>query len=307
LAAAFRIAELEPEITAVTIEQDQTPERQALGIKALSEIGTSRVDLFQRLAISGKSDMLHQEAVAALASSKNDRAFPLLVEIWPVLTPKLRKVSIDRLTTSPKNSRGLLEAIQRDEISTEDLDAYAIDKLKAVLGDGPDLAAIARDMAARQPAASPTADLKKKFDTIREYASRPGNVDQGKALFTTTCLVCHTVHGEGRNLGPTLNGAGAMDPESLLRSIVTPGAAIESGYYRYRVETKDGEITDGLFVSQNENEIILRPATGEDVYLPRSTVRKAGFTKTSMMPDGLVDALSPQDVANLFAYLRTLK
>jgi len=265
----------------------------------------SPVDL--HLAGRDIDETLQQEAVTALASSKNDRAFPLLVEIWPVITPKLRKVSVDRLTSSEKNSRALLEAINRRDISTEDLDRYAIDKLKAVLGDTPELGVIEKDFAARKPESSQTEDLKKKFDSIREYASHPGNVEKGKTLFTATCLICHTVHGEGRNIGPVLNGAGAMDPESLLRSIVTPGAAVESGYYRYRVETKDGELTDGLFVSQNESEIVLRPVTGEDLHLSRSAVKKAGFTKTSLMPDGLLDAMGPEDVANLFAYLRTLK
>jgi putative heme-binding domain-containing protein len=98
-----------------------------------------------------------------------------------------------------------------------------------------------------------------------------------------------------------------MDPESLLRSILTPGEAVESGYYRYRVETRDSELVDGLFVSQNEKEIVVRPAAGEDIHIPRETVKRSGFSKVSMMPEGLLETLSPEDVANLFSYLRTLK
>ena len=45
----------------------------------------------------------------------------------------------------------------------------------------------------------------------------------------------------------------------------------------------------------------------EDTRIPQSNVRRAAFTKTSMMPEGLLDALPPGDVADLFAYLKTLK
>ena len=106
-------------------------------------------------------------------------------------------------------------------------------------------------------------------------------------------MICHTVHGEGRLFGPVLNGAGAMDPESLLRSVVTPSAAVEAGYYRYRVETSDGESIDGLFLSQNENEILLRPITGEDIRIPRSKVKKAGFSKTSPFSYSKISSVGP--------------
>jgi putative heme-binding domain-containing protein len=98
-----------------------------------------------------------------------------------------------------------------------------------------------------------------------------------------------------------------MDPESLLRSVVTPGAAIESGYYRFRVETKDGESVDGLLLSQNESEIRLRPVTGEDLRIPRSTVKRAAFDRSSLMPEGLLEPMKEQEVADLFTFLRTLK
>jgi putative heme-binding domain-containing protein len=115
------------------------------------------------------------------------------------------------------------------------------------------------------------------------------------------------VYGEGANIGPTLNGAGAMGTEALLRSILTPNAAVESGYYRFRVETKDNDLLEGFLVSQNEAEIVLRQPGSEDMHIRRDRVKRASFTKTSMMPEGLLEALKADDVADLFAYLKTLK
>ena len=66
-------------------------------------------------------------------------------------------------------------------------------------------------------------------------------------------------------------------------------------------------MVDGLLVSQDDDAIILRRPNSEDQRLPQNQVRRAGFTKISMMPEGMLDAMNPVDVADLFAYLKTLK
>ena len=93
----------------------------------------------------------------------------------------------------------------------------------------------------------------------------------------------------------------------LLRNILTPNAAMEPGYRVFRVELKDGDVLDGIRVSEDQNAIVLRRQNMEDTRIPQSTVKRAAFTKLSMMPDGLLDGLKPEDVSDLFAYLKTLK
>jgi putative heme-binding domain-containing protein len=104
-----------------------------------------------------------------------------------------------------------------------------------------------------------------------------------------------------------LDGAGAMGEEALLRATLTPNAAMEAGYRTFRVELRDGDIVDGLLVSQDNDAIVLRRQNAEDLRVPQANVRRAAFTKMSMMPEGLLEAMQPADVTHLFAYLRTLK
>jgi len=147
----------------------------------------------------------------------------------------------------------------------------------------------------------------KKFAQFRTFAEKPGDIKLGQALFTTTCMTCHNVGGQGAQIGPVLSGAGAMGIEALLRAVLTPNAAMEGGYRVFRVELKDGDVVDGLLVSQNDEAIILRRPNSDDLRIPQKDVRRAWFTKVSMMPEGLLEALKAEDVSNLFAYLRTLK
>ena len=149
--------------------------------------------------------------------------------------------------------------------------------------------------------------LAEKFAKFHTLAEQPGDLAKGKAMFTTVCQQCHSVGGQGGQVGPVLNGAGALGVEALLRNLLTPNAAMEPGYRVFRVELRDGDVLDGIRVSEDKDAIVLRRPNMADTRIAQKDVRKAGFTKSSMMPEGLLEALKPQDVSDLFAYLKTLK
>jgi putative heme-binding domain-containing protein len=149
--------------------------------------------------------------------------------------------------------------------------------------------------------------LEAKFAHFRALANQAGDLARGQQLFAASCGVCHTVKGQGGKLGPVLDGAGSNGVEALLRNILTPNAAMEAGYRRFRVETRDGDVLDGLFISQDANAFVLRQPNAEDLRIPRGNVKRAAFTRLSVMPDGLLEGLAPENVSDLFAYLKTLR
>lgn len=151
------------------------------------------------------------------------------------------------------------------------------------------------------------AETRDKFGRFRDLASKAGDSAHGKALFSQTCATCHTVAGQGGQIGPVLNGAAANGLETLLRSVLTPNAAMEAGYRTFRVYLKDGDILDGFLVSQDADAIVLRQPNAQDRRIPQDDVRRAAFTKTSLMPEGLLDAMPEKDATDLLAYLQTLK
>jgi len=146
-----------------------------------------------------------------------------------------------------------------------------------------------------------------KFAHFADLAQRNGDVAKGKMLFGQSCATCHTVAGQGGQIGPVLNGAGAMGVDGLLRAVLTPNAAMEAGYRTFRVELKDGDLVDGFLVSQDNDAIILRQPNAQDRRIAQDDVRRAAYTKTSLMPEGLLDSLSETDATDLLAYLKTLK
>jgi putative membrane-bound dehydrogenase-like protein len=154
--------------------------------------------------------------------------------------------------------------------------------------------------------AAQAAEMDTKFAHFRTLAQQPGDVPRGKAV-AATCLACHLVKGDGGNIGPDLSGVGALSTEALLRNILTPNAAMEAGYRTYRVELTDGDLLDGLFVREDAAAVVLRvPGQGEQ-RIEKKGIRDARFLRRSLMPEGLLESLPDQQVADLFSYLRSVK
>jgi putative heme-binding domain-containing protein len=146
-----------------------------------------------------------------------------------------------------------------------------------------------------------------KFAQFRALAEKRGNPDHGKELFTTLCHTCHQQGGKGGQIAPALDGVANTGVEAILRNILTPNAAMEGGYRKYRVETKDDELVEGLLVSEDATSIVLRQPNVPDQRIPRANVKRAGFLTTSLMPEGLLEGMAPEQVSALFAYLKSLK
>ncbi|MEI6240252.1 MAG: family 16 glycoside hydrolase [Planctomycetia bacterium] len=153
------------------------------------------------------------------------------------------------------------------------------------------------------------ADLERrlaKFATFRTLAEAGGDAAKGQALFAAKCLTCHQQGGQGGKVGPALDGLGITGVEAILRNVLTPNAAMEGGYRNFRVVTKDGRIVQGLLVSRDAAAIVIRQPNTADIRIAGHDVAQAEFTGISIMPEGLLEALAPGDVSDLFAHLKSL-
>ena len=139
-----------------------------------------------------------------------------------------------------------------------------------------------------------------------------GKPDKGKALFSDlkglACSKCHVVGGEGGSIGPELSGIAARYPrEELVASILYPSARIFSGYETVVVATTDGRVLTGLVKTDNADGIEIQDAEGKKEQIPKADIEDRKNSEVSLMPNGIVEGITPQDFADLIAYLETLK
>lgn len=140
-----------------------------------------------------------------------------------------------------------------------------------------------------------------------------GDAKRGSELMSmtgkmATCLACHLVNGTGRDFGPDLSYVGArLTREQLLESIHTPSKAMAKGYETWTVALMDGTQQTGFLVHRSDKELTLKLATGQPLSIPNAQIISQKLQPLSLMPEGLLQAMTEQEAADMLAFLSHLK
>jgi putative heme-binding domain-containing protein len=136
-----------------------------------------------------------------------------------------------------------------------------------------------------------------------------GDPAKGELLFKSqSCVACHTTADGQRPKGPHLVDIGKRyKPDELIESILQPSAKIAQGYEAYHFSTVDGLVYTGFVVSESAAAIRIREASGVERALNRAEIEERTLQKLSVMPEGLMANLTPNQGADLLAYLLSLK
>ena len=141
--------------------------------------------------------------------------------------------------------------------------------------------------------------------TQKGVLARTGNPARGATAFATYCTACHTFNGTGGRTGPDLSGIRNQPADALLLHIVVPDYEITPGYESYTVQTRDARTILGRLESEAPNSVTLRDAAGEAHTILRTNVESMTAATSSLMPVGLDQAMSAQQLADLIAYLKS--
>jgi len=140
---------------------------------------------------------------------------------------------------------------------------------------------------------------------------KQGDVERGRELFfaqKSQCANCHRVGDKGAKIGPDLTTIGSNRAASdLLESIVLPSATLVRDYEPFRILTIDGRVLTGLIVRETTDTIFIQQQTGDPVAVPRDDIEELKASALSIMPNGLEKALSESELADVIAYLKSLK
>jgi putative membrane-bound dehydrogenase-like protein len=138
-----------------------------------------------------------------------------------------------------------------------------------------------------------------------------GDAQRGREVFfgqRVSCTACHRIGATGGQVGPDLTKVGAIrSGRDLLESIVVPSSTIAQGFDSYVIATKAGEQLSGILVERNADGVVLRDSSGADHRLQNSDMRKMRREATSIMPEGLDQALTAEEFRDLLAFLQGLR
>ena len=121
------------------------------------------------------------------------------------------------------------------------------------------------------------------------------------------CAACHSLGG-ARKLGPDLSKIGAKyGKQAMLDHIVNPNDAIQFEYVQTTFTMANGEELVGLIAGESGGQITLRVGLDQERHIRAADVKSRRESRVSQMPEGLLDAVSLQQIADLLEYLATLK
>jgi putative membrane-bound dehydrogenase-like protein len=238
-------------------------------------------------------------AVRALAAHPDAGVAPLLLEHWAGYGPALRATVLDALAARPDRAAALLDAVAAKAVAAGELPPALVQQLKTHPTE-----------AVRRKAAA-VLDATVNPDRARVVASYAGVIDlkpdpaRGKGLFQAHCAACHRLDGVGHEVGPNLLAAlPGKSAGDLLVALFDPNREVDPRYVGYQATTADGRVLTGIVSAETPAGVTLRRADGAEETVRRADLESLRSTRLSLMPDGLEGRLAPQDVADLFGYLR---
>ncbi len=138
-----------------------------------------------------------------------------------------------------------------------------------------------------------------------------GDIRRGQVVFNgakAQCVACHKIGYVGGLVGPDLTRIGSIRTDrDLLESIVFPSASFVRSYEPVRVTTLDGRILNGILKKDAADEIVLVVAADKEEHVARADVETITPGTVSVMPAGLDQQLTPQDLADLVAFLKACR
>lgn len=155
---------------------------------------------------------------------------------------------------------------------------------------------------------SDTLKPEQQTDTLAQQRSDvKGHWLRGRRLFfgEAGCVTCHAIRGEGTVFGPDLSNLVHRDRDSVLNDILQPSATINPDQAGTLVTLSDGTLHAGIVRSLSNDKLVLALPAGAQSDVPRSRVSAMEPLKTSLMPAGIGDLLTSDQLEDLLTFLLT--
>ena len=290
---------------ASNLENDVAVRRQA--IKAYAQAKPEGLfetlrDLLYGPSVLVDDPVVSAEVVRALAYCSEPEVASLILVLFEWFDAETKRSAIATLCTRGVWAKELLQAIGAGRIQRNELNAANARQIK---GHGDD--ELNELLAEHWGVVKETPEeLAAKMSEIRALVERDDiapDMANGAKLFSTNCASCHVLNGTGGNRGPDLTGSDRQNISYLLENIIAPSSSVADTYRSSVLKLEDGRTLVGVITEESPTTLKLL-MVDEEVVIEINTIEGRRNTQESLMPTGLLDKLSEQEIVDLFGYLR---
>lgn len=246
---------------------------------------------------------LRVPALRALASFDDPQTPAAILSVYPSLNTAEKRDALNTLASREAYAKPLLAAVGANQVATTDITADIIRQLRNLKSAELDELLTKVWGVARDSSADKQEQIEKYRRIYRAGGSQPGDALRGRVVYTRVCQQCHVMFDTGGKVGPDLTGSNRGDLDYLLQNMVDPNAVIPNDYRSSTIDLKDDRVLTGI-VKEGTDQTLTIVTANETLVIARDEIQSIQESELSMMPEGLLDPLTDQEVRDLIYYLR---
>jgi putative heme-binding domain-containing protein len=291
---------------ALAINPKVTPPTRLALLQTLGDIGRPAcVPPLLRLIGGDEAQGIQLAVLATLQRFDRREIADALLRHYPKMSSLLRARTAEVLLSRKTWARAFLREIDAGrfaarEVSAQPLRVVALHKDRS-LDD------LVRKHWGNIRPGTPEEKLAEMRRLSNDLRAGIGNPVAGREQFRKHCATCHKFFAEGESIGPDLTHANRKDRDYLLASTIDPSAVIRKEYLAYIVQTTDGRTLTGLMAEQTPSTVTLLDGKNQRTIVRRDKIESMQESPVSLMPEGLLRELKPQELRDLFSYLQSDK
>lgn len=286
---------------ALAVIEDTTADAGARRTSLRSLLAQQNAQVSTKLESLLDDPAIRLDAIRGYASIENASAPRILLDRYSKMDEPMRRAVIETLATRKGYATALTNAIATGKIDRKDIPAHVARSLDVLLGEQ-----FIKVFGEIQDLSADRAKLMAKYKAMcSPEAMEKADASRGRAVFSKTCASCHLMYGEGGKIGPDLTGSNRANLDYILLNSVDPSYDVPEGYKMVLIQTVDGRLLNGVVAEEDARRVILKTVEQPQVVIAKEDIEARKISAKSMMPDGQLEQMKPQEMLDLIKYLRT--
>lgn len=259
---------------------------------------STRSELLQSVLKSGLPQTAHVAAIRNWVGG-DPELMELLLEHLPEMLPDAYAAALQSLAEREKGADLLLTEMEGGRVPAGPIPA----DVWLLLEKHPNESLATRAKVLRESLKPGVAweDVAKAY---RDVWDKPADTERGRLVFRKLCASCHRVGDEGVAIGPPLASILDKSNEQVAMSVFQPNQEVDPRYQMYQVVTVDGVVRIGVMESAQGDAVMIRNSKGELERIPRSEIEQLKASGKSLMPEGLLSQMQPEEFRDAIAFVR---
>jgi putative membrane-bound dehydrogenase-like protein len=241
-------------------------------------------------------------ALRGLAAFADEKTPGLILGAFSTFTEEEKSDAVHTLASRPAYALALLDAVERGQVPRTDVSAFTARQMLG-LKNKQVTERLEKVWGTIRPASKDKAALMEKYKKqLTPHVLKAANLSNGRLVYARNCAACHRLFDDGIPIGPDLTGSQRANLDYVLENLLDPSAVVPGDYQVTALLTKNGRLLTGI-IKQETDKAVTVQTQNESVLVPKDEIETREKSAVSMMPEGLLDKLTTEEVRDLIAYL----